>query len=100
STLASLAGQNLKSYWDYYNSLLAQDPQTKKQFDQSIQDLKTQTGIDVDADVFAWMTGEYALSVVPAKPLSAAGATAPPVGLLLLIEAKDQALAKTKMTKL
>ena len=100
STLAAISGQNLKLYWDFYTAAIGQDAQAKKQFDQSLQGIKTQTGIDIDADVFAWMTGEYALSVVPAKPLTAAGPSAPPVGLMLLIEAKDTALAKEKMTKI
>ena len=100
SAIATLSGQNLKSYWDYYNSVLAQNPQSKKQFDQSIQAIKTQTGIDLDADVFAWMTGEFALAVVPAKALTVAGPTAPPVGLMLLLETKDAALAQQKMTKI
>ena len=60
----------------------------------------TQTVIDIDADVFAWMTGEFAIGVVPAKPLVSAGPTAPPLGLMLLIEAKDAVLAKDKMTKI
>jgi len=100
STLAAISGQDLKLYWDFYNAAVSQDAQTKKEFDQSLQGIKTQTGIDIDADVFAWMTGEYALSVVNAKPLISAGPSAPPIGLMLLIEAKDAALAKEKLTKI
>ena len=101
SMFVAISGQNLKLYWDFYNATISQDAQAKKQFDQSLQGIKTQTGIDMDADVFAWMTGEYALSVVPAKPLTdAMGPSAPPVGLMVLIEAKDASLAKEKMTKI
>jgi Protein of unknown function (DUF3352) len=100
SALAVISGQNIKQLWDFYGSAIAQDPQAKKQFDQSLQGIKTGTGIDVDADIFAWLTGEYALAVVPAKPLAAAGTIAPPVGVMLVIEAKDTTVAKDKLTKI
>jgi hypothetical protein len=100
TSLAVVAGQNLKQGWDYYVAAVAQDAQGKKQFDQSLADIKTQTGIDVAADVFSWMTGEFALSVVPAKPLKALGTTAPSAGLILSIEAKDVATVKSKLDKI
>ena len=100
TSVAEISGQDLKSLWDYYSEILAQDPQTKKQFDQGLQDIKKQSGIDVNEDVFGWMTGEYAVGIVPAKPLSAIGTSAPAAGLLLLFEAKDQNLVTTKMQKI
>jgi len=80
STLASISGQNLKSYWDFYTAAVGQDAQSKKQLDQSLQGIKTQTGIDIDADVFAWMTGDHQhglgladrlIKVDPLSPLAA-----------------------------
>jgi hypothetical protein len=100
SALATISGQDLKQLWDFYGAALARDPQQKKQFDQGLQDFQAQTGIDVNADIFSWMTGEYALSVVPAKPLAMAGPSAPAVGIMLAIEAKDASVVQDKLTKI
>ncbi|MBI5877139.1 MAG: DUF3352 domain-containing protein [Chloroflexi bacterium] len=100
TAMVAVSGQNIKAYWDYYLDVISRDAQTKKSFDQALADLKKQSGIDVGDDVISWMTGEFAMDVVPAKPLAAAGPTAPGVGLLLMFEAKDQKAISDKLTKI
>lgn len=98
SSILSITGQDLKSNWAYYRDLFSRDPQG--QFERNLAQLKTQTGIDVDEDLFSWMTGEFAIDVVPAQPIKAVGANVPGAGLLLMVEAKDQSLARSKMDKI
>ncbi|TMC49559.1 MAG: DUF3352 domain-containing protein [Chloroflexi bacterium] len=96
SSILSVAGQNLRAFWNYYRDVASRDPATSS----AIDNMQKQTGIDLDADVFAWMTGAYALGIVPAKPLEALGPTAPGVGALLLFEAKDMSVVKSKLDKI
>jgi hypothetical protein len=100
STMIGAGAQDLKGYWELVNDIIKQDPQTSKSFEQGLRDIKTQTGIDVNEDIFSWMTGEYGISIMPAKRIPAAGPDAPAAGFVLLIEAKDQALAKSKLDKI
>ncbi len=88
-------GANLKSVWDC--ALTQLDATAKKQMDDTFASLNKQMGVDVNADVLSWMTGEYALAVTPAQPISRG---VPGVGILAMIEAKDQALINSKMTKI
>src|SRR5712692_53726 len=61
SSIVSIAGQDVKGSWDYYRDVLSNNPQM--QFQSGLDDLKQQTGIDVNEDVFSWMTGEFAINV-------------------------------------
>ncbi len=95
SALLALTGQEFSAIWQG----IVDSQKDDRQFQQGLKDIKTQTGIDVSEDLFEWMTGEIALSAVPAKPLSAISPDAPAAGLLLMIETPDQALAKSKLEK-
>jgi hypothetical protein len=100
TTIMGGGAQDLKGYWELINEIFKQDPQMSKQLEQGLSDIKKQTGIDVSEDIFSWMTGEYGISLMPAKPVRAMGSTAPAAGFALLIEAKDPALVKGKLDKL
>jgi len=95
NTMMFLSASNFKSTWDCTLSQL--DATSRKQMQDSLTSAGKQLGIDIDADVFSWLTGEYGIVVTPAQPLSPG---APGVGGYLLVETKDQNLVNTKMTKI
>jgi hypothetical protein len=89
------SGTDLKGIWDA--TLTGMDSTAKTQTLKSIDAVQQQYGVDVNGDLMSWLTGEYALAVVPAKPLTP---SAPGVGILALIEATDKNLVETKMGKI
>ena len=94
-SIAFISGNNIKGVWDC--TLAQLDPTSQKQMQDSFTSLNNQMGIDLSADVLSWLTGEYALVITNAKPISSG---LPGVGMYALIEAKDQNLVNTKMTKI
>lgn len=95
NSYALASGSNLKGVWDC--TLSQMDPTAKKQMQDALASVKQQMGVDLDADLMSWLTGEYALAVTPGKPLYPGQ---PGLGVLLLIEAKDQGLVNSKMGKI
>ena len=67
-TLMMLSGGNLQRLWRDY----VQDAQSNPLAPLKPQDLragvKSITGLDLDRDLLSWMSGEFALSVVPSAP--------------------------------
>jgi hypothetical protein len=91
----AFSGNNLKGIWDC--SLSQMDATSRQQFQDALSQLQSQFGIDLNADILSWMTGEFALAVTPAKPIAP---DLPGVGGLLLVQAKDKNTISTKMDKL
>ncbi len=91
----SISSSNLKGIWDCTVSQM--DATSKQQIQDSFDSLKKQMGIDVNADILSWMTGEFALAITPAQPLSQG---MPGVGVVMLVQAQDQNLINSKMDKL
>jgi hypothetical protein len=96
----SLGAINLKALWDYYYDVASRDAATKRQVDGALAEFKEATELDVKEDLLGWMTGEFAVGVVPAKPIAMAGPNAPAAGVQLMFEAKDEALVRGKITKI
>lgn len=94
NTTAVVAATNWKDTWNCSVNMM--DATSRKQMQDSFDQIKRQTGIDINTDVFEWITGEYALAVTPAKPVTS---NAPGIGILLLVEAKDQSGLAAKMDK-
>jgi hypothetical protein len=86
-TLFVVNGQDLKSIWTYAYDELMQDVPGTAQIPQQLNQFEQQTGINVENDLIDWMTGEYALAVVPARPNSLM--TGMSAGLLLMFDVKD-----------
>jgi hypothetical protein len=82
-----VASRDLASAWQIALNTIEENPETKEQLDLLSQSF----GIDLDADLLAWATGEYALAVVKAK-----GAEIP-VGLFATFEVEDEDAAKKTM---
>ncbi len=96
STLLAVSANNLSALWQLYRTTLNRDPQSERNLAQ----WHAQWGIDLDEDVFGWLTGPYAVCLLPAKPLRALDRNAPSVGVLLVSEVKDAHAAQQKMDKL
>jgi hypothetical protein len=60
------AGQNLNQAWSRLNRGLAGYETAEQLVTRAIADLEKQWQIDLPQDVFSWVTGEYALGLLPA----------------------------------
>lgn len=91
----AISGANIKGVWDC--TLSQMDATTRKQMQTSLDQTSQQFGIDINADLLSWMTGEYGLAVTPSKT---AIPGMPSIGALLLFDGKDQSVINTKMDKM
>lgn len=89
-----LSWHNLKALWDQVVESAWPDPQEYAQVHQQALEA---TGLNLDEDVFSWMTGEVALFVAPAREQPAGGFPIPDLGLV--VEARDANLAQQKLDK-
>jgi hypothetical protein len=90
SALGFYSGSDLRSIWQQAREGLAANPD----FEQQIADMEKQTGINLDQDVFGWMTGEFAAVVTKAESSN------PPVGGYALIGADDAKTVEDKTNNL
>jgi hypothetical protein len=86
-TLAVISSSDLKKVWEQSRKSLEANPD----FTEGLADFEEETGLNVD-DIFAWMTGEYAVVVVEVEPQDE---FMPPVGGYLLIGTDDIEGAKS-----
>lgn len=98
SSIVYIGGQNLKLIWD---ALKAADTGTTggQSLTDGLTQIQTGLGVDLEKDVFGWMTGEFALAVLPGKSGGSAGSMLPVEGALI-VEAKDKTLAQGNMKKI
>jgi len=93
STLGFYSGSDLRSIWQQVREGLAANPD----FEQQIADMEKQTGINLDTDVFSWMTGEFAVVVTKA---ASPDPSTPPVGGYALIGGDDAKTVEDKTANL
>lgn len=84
---------DLHSTWQQTREGLAANPD----FEQQLVDVENEIGLNLDEDIFGWMTGEFTLVVTEAEP---SDEFAPPLGGYLLIGTQDVNLAQDKIAKL
>lgn len=97
STLIVLSGSNLKTLWDGYSQRTddeAEGPFAPKNLRSASQ---TVLGLDLETDVIAWMSGDFALALASTANASSDLRSA---GLVFMIEASDRELAKRTLTQL
>jgi hypothetical protein len=93
-TAALLGVQNLALEWAAVREALQGSPDAASALQNQLVSIETITALNVDDDVFGWMTGETALFFSP-------GSEAPVgIGTGLLIQARDPALAQAKVDKI
>jgi len=93
SALGFYSGSDLRSIWQQAREGLAANPD----FEEQIADMEEETGINLDQDVFGWMTGEFAVVVTKA---AASGPSAPPLGGYALIGGDDAKTVEDKTANL
>ena len=94
-TIFYLSGQDLSLLWDYGVESWGQGAD----FQEGLQDIEEELGLNLRKDVFSWMRGEYALALLP-DPGGFMGEKDVPLGLLILVEVKDKKLVQGKMKKI
>lgn len=62
---AAASGRNLQRRWDTVSSALAHQPTLALLTSQPIARLQERWQIDLPQDIFSWVTGDYALGMVP-----------------------------------
>ena len=93
-TLVMVSGGNLKQLWQDYVQGAESNPAAQDRLEGLRSGVKSNSGLDLDQDLIAWMGGEFSLSVVPAAQ------TAPsnfPVGLVLMAQASDRRAAEKSL---
>ncbi|MDM8527177.1 DUF3352 domain-containing protein [Anaerolineales bacterium HSG24] len=91
--LFSISSFSLKRIWEQSKVSLEENPD----FSETMQDFEQEVGLNIDEDIFSWMTGEYAIVGVEAEP---ADEFSPPAGGYILIGSNDVGDAKTKVQKM
>ena len=93
SALGFYNSSDLRSVWQQAREGLAANPD----FEQQLADMETQTGINLDEDVFGWMTGEFAVVVTQ---IESSDKSVPPVGGYALIGGDDAKTVEDKVDNL
>jgi hypothetical protein len=100
-TMLLLTGSSLARLWQEYTTLATTSapiaPQTLK------QNLKDSTGLDLEADILKWGSGDFGVALVAQKqPDNASSSAMIPTagGLLLLAKSTDRAATERMMTTL
>ncbi|CAD5980716.1 DUF3352 domain-containing protein [Planktothrix agardhii] len=60
-----IAGKDLNQLWKDFSAIVAANQPLEEFITQPIDGIKTLWGLDLPQDIFSWVTGEYALAVVP-----------------------------------
>ncbi|MGL5132563.1 MAG: DUF3352 domain-containing protein, partial [Planktothrix sp.] len=60
-----IAGKDLNQLWTDFSEIIAANKPLEQFITQPLAGIKTLWGLDLPQDIFSWVTGEYALAVVP-----------------------------------
>ncbi|MDM8521313.1 DUF3352 domain-containing protein [Anaerolineales bacterium HSG6] len=91
--LFSMNSLSLQRVWEQTKISLEANPD----FAETMTDFEQELGLNIDEDIFSWMTGEYAFVGVEAEPIDE---YSPPVGGYMLIGSTDVGDAQTKVQKI
>jgi hypothetical protein len=98
-TLMILSGSNLKRLWLDYVSTSKGNPLSPLKPEELRKNIKEFTNLDLDKDLLNWMTGEFAVSVIPNTPEN----TQPDnfrAGLVFMIKAENDQIKKSAQNAL
>ena len=100
TTLMMLTGSNLTTLWTQYNQPDATTPDSTSLLhpDNIRQGLQGVLGIDIEQDVLSWMTGEFAVGLIPIPDNTAPNGTS--LGALMLLQAGDRDQAEQSLADL
>lgn len=95
-TSSLIALQDLRSYWNMVTAPYRLD----QSFVKGLESFNKSTGLDLEADLLSWMTGEIALAVIEDRPGYPMGGQSIPVGSLFMIETTERAVVETKLKRI
>lgn len=100
TTLMMVSGSNLTRMWTQYNQpdAITPDPASLLHPDNIRQGLQSVLGIDIEQDLLPWMTGEFAVGLIPISDDTAPNGTG--MGALLLLQASDRDQAERSLDDL
>ncbi|WP_377476565.1 MAG: DUF3352 domain-containing protein [Microcoleus anatoxicus] len=61
----AVASTSLNNFWTEFSSAISGNAEVSKLVDRTLADIQTAWGINLPQDIFNWVTGEYALAVLP-----------------------------------
>ncbi|HEY9816987.1 MAG TPA: DUF3352 domain-containing protein, partial [Candidatus Obscuribacterales bacterium] len=105
TTILMLSGSNLRAAWQQYNQEPPEDPLNSPNSPPNLlppdaisQGVQATVGLDLEQDFLSWMTGEFALGVIPI-----ADSTTPDqasAGILVIAKASDRTAAEQTLASL
>lgn len=99
-TLMMLSGSNLRRFWADYVLTSQGNPLSLIPPQELRENVKSYTNLDLDQDLLSWMSGEYAISVIPSSPKQGTPPENFRVALMFMVHASDRASAETSLKKL
>jgi hypothetical protein len=66
----AIAGTNLNQLWTQLSSAEGSEDALKPLLEQAVASLQSRWGIQLPEDIFSWVQGEYALSMMPRPDLA------------------------------
>lgn len=105
TTMMMLSGSNLRAVWQQYGQRQSESPHSQLDPSPNIlhpdairQGLQATVGLDLDQDFMSWMTGEFALGIIPiANPTTPDQTSA---GVLVIAKASDRTAAERTLESL
>ncbi len=96
-TFAVAGGTGLSQIWTEASKVMSATPETQQMLSKTRQDFTRETKLDLDKDVFAWMSGDYSFGMMP---VSSGLAASVGFGGALAIESTDKPATDNTMAKL
>jgi Protein of unknown function (DUF3352) len=96
-TFVFAGGSGISQIWTEVNKIAAAKPEMQQAFTQMRQGFTQSTQMDLDKDVFGWMSGEYSMGMIPVDKGITAQAG---FGGAITIDSNDKAKTDATMTKL
>ena len=99
-TLMMLSGSNLRRFWADYVLTFQGNPLSPIPPEELREDVKSYINLDLDQDLLSWMSGEYAISVIPTSPKQVTPPENFRVALMFMVHASDRSGAEASLKKL
>ncbi|MBW4493039.1 MAG: DUF3352 domain-containing protein [Oscillatoria princeps RMCB-10] len=96
-TLIVWSGSNLQRLWQDYALGARGNPFAPMSPELLQQGVASNTGLNWEKDLLAWMAGDFSLSLIPAVPGSS---TQFPAGLVLMVQSNDRRSAEKSLLQL
>ncbi|WP_448571168.1 DUF3352 domain-containing protein [Trichothermofontia sp.] len=83
SSALVMAGTDLRQFWQQLQADLQGYPPVEQAVTQLVQNLRQRRGLDLPADIFSWVQGDYAIGLLPKALSTRAEGMAPPDWLFI-----------------